>query len=114
MKTDSIFYRLFKERGEVFFELIERPVQEAQDYSFASYEVKQTAFRIDGFFQPLQEDTTKPLYFTEVQFRYDANVYAGLFAEIFIYLNQNNPGQDWRGIIIFATRGFEPKNLLPY
>lgn len=57
MKTDSIFYRLFKERGEVFFELIERPVQEAQDYSFASYEVKQTAFRIDGFFQPLQEDT---------------------------------------------------------
>ncbi|MBP0020848.1 MAG: DUF2887 domain-containing protein [Cyanobacteria bacterium SBLK] len=32
MKTDSIFYRLFKERGEAFFELIERPIQEARDY----------------------------------------------------------------------------------
>lgn len=50
MKTDSIFYRIFLECPGSFFELIERPPDEAVMYEFTSREVKQLAFRMDGLF----------------------------------------------------------------
>jgi predicted transposase YdaD len=50
MKTDSIFYRLFQTFPGTFFELINRQPSEASAYEFASVELKQTAFRIDGVF----------------------------------------------------------------
>jgi predicted transposase/invertase (TIGR01784 family) len=79
VKTDSIFYRLFQEFPSIFFELIGEPAQEANAYQFSSVEVKQTAFRIDGVFLPTQEGDN-PLYFVEVQFQTDAEIYARLFA----------------------------------
>ncbi|MCU0534861.1 MAG: Rpn family recombination-promoting nuclease/putative transposase [Hydrococcus sp. Prado102] len=112
MKTDSIFYRLFRELPASFFELIGRPSEEAIAYRFDSFEIKQTAFRTDGLFIPIEEN--RPLYFVEIQFRYDAKVYSGLFSEIFLYLNQNNSSQDWQAIVIYQTRRFEPRNLSPY
>ncbi|MDF0552595.1 DUF2887 domain-containing protein [Kamptonema sp. UHCC 0994] len=57
MKTDSIFYRLFKEFPSSFFELIGRPASEANAYRFDSFEWKQTAFRIDGLFLPLEDNS---------------------------------------------------------
>jgi predicted transposase/invertase (TIGR01784 family) len=112
MKTDSIFYRLFRELPASFFELIGHPSEEASAYRFDSFEIKQTAFRTDELFIPIEEN--RPLYFVEVQFRYDAKVYSGLFSEIFLYLNQNNLSQDWQEIVIYQTRKFEPRNLSPY
>ena len=114
MKTDPIFYRLFKEIPSSFFELIGYSGEEANRYRFDSCELKQTAFRIDGLFVPVEENSPQPLYFVEVQFRNDAKIYANLFAEIFIYLNQNNPAQDWRAVVIYGTRRFEPDQLTPY
>lgn len=114
MKTDSIFYRLFQERSSCFFELIGCSEEVARSYRFESFELKQTAFRIDGFFLPIAEESNQPLYFVEVQFRYDVKVYSGLFAEIFVYLHQNDPLQDWRAVVIYATRGFEPRTTTPY
>jgi predicted transposase YdaD len=52
MKTDSIFYRIFQTLPQSFFELINLPPSEANAYDFASVELKQTAFRIDGVFLP--------------------------------------------------------------
>jgi predicted transposase/invertase (TIGR01784 family) len=52
VKTDSIFYRLFQELPEIFFELIGNPPQTAEGYKFSSIEIKQTTFRIDGVFLP--------------------------------------------------------------
>ena len=114
MKTDPIFYSLFKQLPSSFFELIGRPASEALNYRFDSVELKQTAFRIDGLFVPVVEDIERPVYFVEVQFRRDPKLYSNLFSEIFLYLNQNNPAQNWHAVVIFETRSYEPKDLNPY
>ncbi len=113
MKTDSIFYRLFQEFPSIFFELIGEPPQEANAYQFSSVEVKQTAFRIDGVFLPTQQGDN-PLYFVEVQFQTDAEIYARLFAEIFLYLRQNQPQNDWRAAVIYPTRSIDTADVKHY
>jgi predicted transposase/invertase (TIGR01784 family) len=102
VKTDSIFYRVFQEFPSVFFELIDSPPETAENYQFSSVELKQTAFRIDGVFQPIQAEEN-PLYFVEVQFQPDPEFYSRFFAEIFLYLRQQQPQNNWRGIIIFPS-----------
>ena len=52
LKTDTIFYRLFQEFPGIFFELIGQSDVDVSAYEFASVELKQTAFRIDGVFVP--------------------------------------------------------------
>ena len=106
MKTDSIFYRLFQEFPSIFFELIGEPAEEANVYQFSSVEVKQTAFRIDGVFLPAEE-SDNPIYFVEVQFQGDSGIYARLFAEIFLYLRQNQPQNDWRAAVLYPTRSLD-------
>ncbi len=88
MKTDSIFYRLFQEFPHIFFELIGNSGEIANLYQFSSVEVKQTAFRIDGVFLPIQNQEV-PIYFVEVQFQPDAEIYLRLVSEISLYLRQN-------------------------
>lgn len=102
MKTDSIFYRLFQEFPGIFFELISNPPETANVYQFASVEIKQTAFRIDGVFLPIQEENN-PIYFVEVQFQSDTELYSRLLSEIFLYLRQNKPRSTWRGVVIYPT-----------
>ncbi|BAY90703.1 MULTISPECIES: Rpn family recombination-promoting nuclease/putative transposase [unclassified Tolypothrix] len=106
MKTDSIFYRLFQEVPSIFFELIGNPPETANIYQFSSVEIKQTAFRIDGVFLPTQ-DTNNPIYFVEVQFQPDADIYSRLISEIFLYLRQNKPQHTWRGVMIYASRSID-------
>jgi predicted transposase YdaD len=48
MKTDTLFYSLFQAFPGIFFELVERPAADAIAYEFASREIKQLAFRLDG------------------------------------------------------------------
>ncbi len=103
MKTDSIFYRLFQELPNIFFELIGNSPDEASSYEFASVEIKQTAFRIDGVFIPAQ-GSDNPIYFVEVQFQPDSEFYARFFAEIFLYLRQNKPRNDWRAVVLYPTQ----------
>jgi len=67
MKTDTIFYSLFQEFPSFFFELIDRPPDEAAAYEFTSREIKQLAFRIDGLFLPTTEAPEKPFYLAEFQ-----------------------------------------------
>lgn len=104
MKTDSIFSRLFQEFPSIFFELIGNS-SDANTYQFSSVEIKQTAFRIDGVFLPIQEDN--PIYFVEVQFQADTELYSRLFSEIFLYLRQNKPRSTWRGVLIYPTRSID-------
>ncbi len=44
----------------------------------------------------------------EVQFQPKPDFYWRLFAEIAIYLNQYQPGNDWRAVAIFAARNLDP------
>jgi len=66
MKTDSFFYRFFRQYRGAFFTLIGQDRRKAQRYKFASVEVKELAFRFDGLF--LAESRKDDAYFVEVQF----------------------------------------------
>lgn len=114
MKTDSIFYRLFTTFPNAFFELINLQSHEANAYNFASVELKQTAFRIDGVFLPVADASTRPIYFVEVQFQKDTEFYARLFSEIFLYLRLYAPTKAWRAVVIFPRRSIEPTKVEPY
>ncbi|MBD2202221.1 Rpn family recombination-promoting nuclease/putative transposase [Calothrix sp. FACHB-1219] len=113
MKTDSIFYRLFQELPEIFFELIGNPPENAEAYQFSSVEIKQTAFRIDGVFLPIQGEQN-PIYFVEVQFQPDAEIYSRLVSEIYLYLRQNQPKNYWRGVVIYPTRSLDISDIHNY
>jgi predicted transposase YdaD len=49
MKTDSLFYRLFLEFPQFFFELIGRSPEVASGYQFTSIEVNQARSRCSLF-----------------------------------------------------------------
>ncbi len=113
MKTDSIFYRLFQEFPDIFFELIGNPSPTTETYKFSSIEIKQTSFRIDGVFLPTQSEQN-PIYFVEVQFQTDTEIYSRLFSEIFLYLHRNKPKNPWRGVVIYPTRSLDTSDIDNY
>ncbi|MBZ8178673.1 Rpn family recombination-promoting nuclease/putative transposase [Oscillatoria salina] len=114
MKTDTIFYRLFQSFPSSFFELIQLPPSTAETYQFASVEIKQLAFRIDGVFLPATEATEEPIYFVEVQFQPDKNFYSRFFAEIFLYLDKTELKNDWRAVVIYPTRNTDKGEITRY
>ncbi len=97
----------------IFFELIGNAPQVAETYTFSSIEIKQTAFRIDGVFLPIQGEQN-PIYFVEVQFQNDTEIYSRLFSEIFLYLRQNQPKNSWKGVVIYPTRSLDTSNIDNY
>ncbi|MEA5579720.1 Rpn family recombination-promoting nuclease/putative transposase [Nodularia harveyana UHCC-0300] len=113
MKTDSIFYRLFQEIPSIFFELIGNSPEEANKYQFSSVEVKQTSFRLDGVFLPIQT-VENPIYFVEVQFQADGEIYSRLFAEVCLYLRQNQPQNDWSAVVLYPTRSIDISSIKHY
>jgi len=104
MKTDSVFYRLFQTTPQLFFAFLDRPAEQATHYQFTSEELKQTAFRIDGIFRPPDDQPEWPLFFVEVQFQPDPQLYSRLFAEIFLYLRLHQPVQPWQAVVIYPSR----------
>jgi predicted transposase/invertase (TIGR01784 family) len=106
VKTDSIFYRLFKDFPQIFWEIIGNSPDRSDSYRFSSVEIKQTAFRIDGVFLPI-EDRELPIYFVEVQMQLDPEFYSRLFAEIFLYIRHNKPQNRWCGTIIYPSQSVD-------
>ncbi|MCT7949065.1 Rpn family recombination-promoting nuclease/putative transposase [Ancylothrix sp. C2] len=113
MRTDTLFYQIFQTMPEVLFELTGQPASEAEGYQFQSVELKETAKRIDGVLLP-PEEAEKQIYFAEVQFQSDKDLYYRLFTEIFLYIGQKKATQDWRAIAIYAQRSIEPEIPRPY
>ena len=114
MKTDSLFYRLFQQQPEIFFELLPDSPAQAAAYEFASVEVKQLAFRMDGLFLPKQKDSRQPFYVVEVQFQADEELYYRLFAELFLYLRQYQPPHPWRVVVIYPSRRVEQEQAYQF
>jgi predicted transposase/invertase (TIGR01784 family) len=114
VKTDSLFYALFQSQPSLFFELIGQPTSEAQGYQFASVEVKQTAFRIDGVFLPPNDRPDAPVYFVEVQFQRDPILYRRLFAEVFLYLKQYPEVAHWRAVVVYPRAAIEIREMAPF
>jgi predicted transposase/invertase (TIGR01784 family) len=112
VKTDTIYYQLFKRFPSLFFTLLEHQPKNVKDYRFESIEVKETSFRIDGVFIPPENTSPRIVYFTEFQFQKDESLYFRFFTETMFYLNRNQDNfDDWFGVIILASRSIEPKKL---
>ena len=107
MKTDTLFYQLFQSFHTLLFELIDRPITDAEGYQFTTAEIKEKAFRFDGIFIPTTND--KPIFFIEVQFQPKNDFYWEYLSEIFLYLNQYRPVNKWQAVAIFARRNCEPE-----
>lgn len=114
MKTDSLFYSLFREFPGIFFELIGQPDSEAESYQFTSVEVKQLAFRLDGLFLPTNAEGLKPFYVIEVQFQADEYLYSRIFSELFLYIKQYKPLHPWRVVVIYPRRSIEREQALQF
>jgi predicted transposase/invertase (TIGR01784 family) len=113
VKTDPIFYRIFLCFPGIFFELINQSPELAKVYQFSAVEVKQLSFRLDGVFLPKPE-VDEPIYFVEVQFQVDPNFYSRFFSEIFLYLDQTQLKNDWRGVVIYPTQSVESRETGRY
>jgi hypothetical protein len=107
MKTDSLFYKMFLDFPEIFFELIGQPESSSLNYRFTSQEVKQLSFRLDGLFLPIQDSPISPFYLVEVQFQPREELYYRLFSELFLYLKQYQPISPWQVVVIYPNRQVE-------
>ncbi|MGF1604107.1 MAG: Rpn family recombination-promoting nuclease/putative transposase [Thermosynechococcaceae cyanobacterium] len=111
MRRDAIYYQVFKRFPSLLFTLLEHPPEQAKGYQFESIEVKEPTFRIDGVFLPPEDTSPKVIYFAEVQFQPDEELYDRFFAESLLYLHRNpSIYDDWYGVVIFPSRKLEPKN----
>ena len=106
MKTDSFFYRFFREFPSAFFALIGEDEGKAEKYKFTSIEVKEQAFRFDGIFLPRTKNDH--IYFVEAQFKRESDFYARFFGEIFLYLRQYRPANNWRAVVLFPKEAVDP------
>jgi predicted transposase YdaD len=116
MITDPIFYRVFKSNPETFFLLLGMDLVAAREtaarYEFDAVEFKETSHRADGVFCPREPGL--PVYFLEVQFYWLPTVFADLLVKAYTYLKQHDPGQQFQGVVLFASRELEPEDLIPY
>jgi predicted transposase/invertase (TIGR01784 family) len=115
MRRDSIFYKIFQQTPVSLFELVPNPPSNAQDYRFDSVSVKEPKFEIDGVFLPPNTGTPGIIYFCEVQFQKDEQLYERVFGESFLYFYRNRTRFcDWQAVVIYPSRRLEQSELHPY
>ncbi|WP_413171105.1 Rpn family recombination-promoting nuclease/putative transposase [Anabaena azotica] len=115
MRRDSIFYKLFQQYPSVLFQLLENPPQDAELYKFDSVAVKEPKFEIDGVFLPPESEPKGTVYFSEVQFQKDEQLYERLFAESHLYFYRNRDRfSDWQAVIIYPSRNIEQSDISPH
>lgn len=114
MTADPLFYKIFNDLPELFFELIGKSQHDKTAYEFSAEEVKQQGFRLDGLFTTRSGYSFMPLYFVEAQAYKDSNFYNAFFGKIIMYLTQHKPpNKKWYAIVIYDKRCNE-KTLPPY
>ena len=108
MTADPLFYEIFKEIPELFFELIGQPGKDPSIYKFSALEIKQRGFRLDGLLSTPEAYPNEPIYFIEAQSYKDDNFYNQLVGKVILYLTQYQPpNQDWYAIVIYDTKSNE-------
>jgi predicted transposase YdaD len=111
MQSDSLFYELFQTSPQVFFELIGTQPPQQGLYSLISQEVKQTRFQIDGVLLPHHRRADLPIYFLEVMGykpKQGKQFYQEMLTEIHLYLKDYTPKNDWRAVVIYTQRSYDP------
>jgi len=77
-------------------------------------EIKELSRRIDGLFLPKPEYPEEPIYFVEVQYQRDDDLYWRLITEAFVYLNQYRPEKPWQAVVMWAKRSLDPGIPISY
>ncbi|MEJ6480312.1 Rpn family recombination-promoting nuclease/putative transposase [Nostoc punctiforme UO1] len=115
MRRDSIFYKLFQQSPTLLFELLTNPPTNADSYRFDSVAVKEPKFEIDGVFLPPESDGVGVVYFCEVQFQKDEQLYERVWAESSLYFYRNRVRfSDWQAVIIYPSRSIEQSDIHPH
>lgn len=115
MRRDSIFYKLFGQAPTLLFDLLATTPVNAANYRFDSVAVKEPKFEIDGVFLPPESDGAGIVYFCEVQFQKDEQLYERLFGESFLYFYRNRSRySDWQAVVIYPSRSIEQSDVYPY
>lgn len=115
MRRDSIFYKLFQQSPSLLFELLTNPPTNADAYRFDSVAVKEPKFEIDGVFLPPENESPGVVYFCEVQFQKDEQLYERVFAESSLYFYRNRVRfSDWQAVIIYPSRSIEQSDIFPH
>ncbi|MDD1421044.1 Rpn family recombination-promoting nuclease/putative transposase [Dolichospermum sp. ST_sed1] len=115
MRRDSIFYKLFQQSPSLLFQLLQNPPANADDYRFDSVAVKEPRFEIDGVFLPPENENSGVVYFCEVQFQVDKQLYERVFAESSLYFYRNRARfSDWQAVIIYPSRKTEQSDIYPH
>jgi predicted transposase/invertase (TIGR01784 family) len=95
----------------LLFEFLDDPPENADRYRFDSVAVKETKFEIDGVFLP-PSGRKGIVYFCEVQFQLDKQLYERLWSESSRYFFQNRKRfLDWQAVVIYPSRSMEQKDL---
>ena len=115
MRRDSLFYKLFQQYPSLLFELLTDPPINDQAYRFDSVAVKEPTFAIDGVFLPPESDGQGIVYFCEVQFQRDEELYERICAETSLYFYRNRKRFcDWQIVIIYPSRNTEQNDIYPH
>ncbi|MBL1197799.1 MAG: Rpn family recombination-promoting nuclease/putative transposase [Nostoc sp. GBBB01] len=115
MRRDSIFYKLFQQSPSLLFELLTNQPINANAYRFDSVAVKEPKFEIDGVFLPPENAGAGVVYFCEVQFQKDEQLYERVFAESSLYFDRNRARfSDWQAVIIYPSRSIEQTDIHPH
>ncbi len=102
MRTDTLFYQLFLTFPNLLFEILNQPPPSG--YRFSSREIKELARSFDGIFIPPEGEANKLIYFVEVQYQKRDYFWWRFMAEIFVYLGQYQPKNDWLAVALFESR----------
>jgi len=106
MKTDSLFYELFKAHPASLFELA--GLEADGEYVFESITVKSTEKRMDGFFR--STDGSGADIFLEVQGYDDRKIYWRLFREISTRYEQTDDEREFIAVVLFVDKKYDPEN----
>ncbi len=106
MKTDSLFYELFKAHPASLFELA--GLEAEGEYAFESITVKSTEKRMDGFFR--RTDGSGQNIFLEVQGYDDEAIYWRFLREISVYYELTEKRLPFAAVILFIDKKYDPEN----
>jgi predicted transposase/invertase (TIGR01784 family) len=115
MRRDPIFYQMFQRSPTLLFDLIGQQPSNADEYRFDAVAVKEPKFEIDGVFLPPESDESGVIYFCEIQFQKDEQLYERLFGESLLYFYRNcTRFSDWQAVVIYPSRSLEQSKLYPH
>ena len=108
MKTDALFYKLFRLSPKSLFRLVGMKLDGT--YTFESITLKTTEKRFDGFMK--RTDGEGPNVFVEIQGYNDNTIYWRGFREVCVWYEENDSDRPFVLVVLFTDEKYDPDNLM--